>query len=710
MQRFCLIVIATFVLHLPHPQSDASEINLTLRYQVETSEGSGRYHRLFRTESWKPEETAIIVCDVWDYHHCLNAVRRLEEFGPRLNEVLDDARNRGVTIIHSPSDCMPAYEGHAARQRTLAIPRAKVLPPDIRAWCSRIPVEERAVYPIDQSDGGEDDDPAEHAKWAAKLKSLGRNPGLPWQRQSDMITIDSGRDFISDRGDEVWSILEHRGIRNVILTGVHTNMCVLGRPFGLRQMVRNGRNAVLMRDMTDTMYNPQRWPYVSHFEGTDRVISHIEKFVCPTITSDQFLGGNPVRLKHDNRPHVAIVIAEDEYETDRTLPEFASQHLGRDFRVSLIFGSDKERNDIPGLEALNDADVMLVSVRRRLLPAASMKLVKDFVASGKPVIGIRTASHAFSLRKGEVPEGLADWPEFDAAVFGGNYHGHHGKSLKSSVYAAPTVANHPLMREGNLDSFPQAGSLYKTSPLAKGTHLLLTGVIENQPPEPIAWTYQRADGGRSFYTSLGHPGDFENPAFVRLLVNALHWATERPLPKNIALATGDYRKHWSTMPVPATWASGSEGVLVDYNGVAWYRCVIRIPADWASNTQSKSPDTAAVLSMQAPLAGDEVDIWLNGHRLNWDSSGALGAMVESRFINPGDDNLLVVRLRFASGPRGLTTAPTLHAHGKGGISLKGRWQFRTGDDPGWSNMPLSAKFGGATDMYFDRMISADESK
>ena len=67
---------------------------------------------------------------------------------------------------------------------------------------------------------------------------------------------------------EVWNILTSRHIKNVILTGVHTNMCVLGRPFGLRQMARNGKNVVLMRDMTDTMYNPKRWPYVSHFEGT----------------------------------------------------------------------------------------------------------------------------------------------------------------------------------------------------------------------------------------------------------------------------------------------------------------------------------------------------------------------------------------------------------------------------------------------------------
>ncbi|HVW02712.1 MAG TPA: hypothetical protein VHB77_20310, partial [Planctomycetaceae bacterium] len=177
---------------------------------------------------------------------------------------------------------------------------------DIASWCSRIPAEEQALYPIDQSDGGEDDDPREHADWAAKLKSLGRNPGMPWKKQSPLITIDADRDFITDRGDEVWSILEARGIEHVILTGVHTNMCVLGRPFGLRQMARNGRDVVLMRDMTDCMYNPQRWPYVDHFTGCDLIISHVERYICPTITSDQLLGGKPFRSQSDRRGEVDV--------------------------------------------------------------------------------------------------------------------------------------------------------------------------------------------------------------------------------------------------------------------------------------------------------------------------------------------------------------------------------------------------------------------
>ncbi len=128
---------------------------------------------------------------------------------------------------------------------------------------------------------------------------MGRNPGMPWKKQSDLITIDPQRDYITDRGDEVWKILERNAIKNVILTGVHLNMCVLGRPFGLRQMVRNEKHVVLMRDMTDSMYSPQSWPYVDHFTGHDRVLAYLEEHICPTITSDQFLGGEPFRWKAD---------------------------------------------------------------------------------------------------------------------------------------------------------------------------------------------------------------------------------------------------------------------------------------------------------------------------------------------------------------------------------------------------------------------------
>ena len=270
--------------------------------------------------------------------------------------------------------------------------------------------------------------------------------------------------------------------------------------------------------------------------------------------------------------------------------------------------------------------------------------------------------------------------------------------MKSTVQFAPQSAEHPVAG-GIKNDFPQSGSLYRTSPLAKGATALLIGSIEGLPSEPVAWTFKRADGGRSFYTSLGHPGDFDNPSFVRVLLNGLHWATDLAIPQDVALSSGDYRKHWSTMPVPSTWAAGSNGVLKDYDGVAWYRCVVRVPGNWIprrKDDKDKTLATGPTLAMQAPRAGDEISAWVNGNAMWGVSSAGLGLNTFANAWIPDDANLIVIRVKFGKGPRGLHTAPMLPS-----LPLKGRWQFRIGDDPSWSNMPLPAKFGGSTDMYFE---------
>jgi nicotinamidase-related amidase len=291
-----LTLISVLVTLAAAAQENGPPLPFTQRYRVLLKNDA--YEARTKEVLWQPAQTALIVCDMWDAHHCLNAVRRVEELAPVMNQVLVKARSRGVLIIHAPSSCMETYRDHPARKRAQAAPRAKSLPKEIDQWCTKIPAEEKGTYPIDQSDGGEDDDPQEHAEWAAKLKAKGLNPLAPWKAQYAGLHIDD-RDAISDSGVEIWNLLEERGINNVILVGVHTNMCVLGRPFGLRQMVKNGKNVVLMRDMTDTMYNPKRAPFVSHFRGTDLIIEHIEKFVCPTVTSDQVIGGKAFRFKGD---------------------------------------------------------------------------------------------------------------------------------------------------------------------------------------------------------------------------------------------------------------------------------------------------------------------------------------------------------------------------------------------------------------------------
>ncbi len=206
--------------------------------------------------------TAIIVCDMWDGHWCRGAAERVDAMAPRMNAVLKAARGRGALIIHAPSDTLKAYEGAPARRRILDAPRVE--PPAPREHPD-------PVLPIDDSDGGPD---TGETPWYAA-----------WTRQHAAIEIDQERDVISADGREIYSYLRYRDIQQVVIMGVHVNMCVLGRSFGIKNMVRWGVEIALARDLTDAMYNPAMSPYVSHDEGTRLVIEFIEKFWCPTIAS-----------------------------------------------------------------------------------------------------------------------------------------------------------------------------------------------------------------------------------------------------------------------------------------------------------------------------------------------------------------------------------------------------------------------------------------
>ena len=219
--------------------------------------------------AWKVSESAIIVCDMWDDTWCRAAARRVNEFAPRMNEVVRAARALGVQIIHAPSNTMDFYDGTPQRRRMIETLYTEP-PVKIQRWCYLEP-EKEVRLPIDDSDGG-CDDPDDPKSYPA------------WSRQHPAIEI-AEYDGVSDNGQEIYNLFEELGIKNVVMMGVHTNMCVLGRPFGIRQLTKLGKNVVLARDLTDAMYDPRDFPYVSHQRGTEMVVEHIERHWCPTIDS-----------------------------------------------------------------------------------------------------------------------------------------------------------------------------------------------------------------------------------------------------------------------------------------------------------------------------------------------------------------------------------------------------------------------------------------
>ncbi len=232
-----------------------------------------------------------------------------------------------------------------------------------------------------------------------------------------------------------------------------------------------------------------------------------------------------------SKPHLVIVMAEGEYKTDRTLPPFAKSNLQPDFRVTLLFASEDNPNAVPGLEAIKTADVVLLSVRRRPLPPNQLATIRAYIEQGKPLVAMRTSSHAFCLRNQPPPAGLAEWPDFDQQILGCHYHNHHGNSVKTYVYAIDKLTEHPILRGVSSGEFRVFGSLYQSLPVADSATILMMGRAEDiTPHEPVAWTNIPQTGGRVFYMSLGHPQDFSLPDFVRLLRNGIYWAAGLPTP------------------------------------------------------------------------------------------------------------------------------------------------------------------------------------
>ena len=233
------------------------------RQELQRDEGGHAYwQELSESVEYPCSQSALLLCDMWDRHWSRGATERVDAMVGRMQEVVAHARERGVLIVHAPSDTMDFYEGTLARQRVLAC--TPVEPPEEAE-------RDDPPLPVDASDDGSD--------------TGDTDPHKAWSRQHAAIEIDQERDVISDDGRQVYSFLRGRGISRLLIMGVHTNMCVLGRSFAIKQMVKWGMSVSLIRDLTDTMYNPARPPYVSHDEGTRLVVEVIEKFWCPTVLS-----------------------------------------------------------------------------------------------------------------------------------------------------------------------------------------------------------------------------------------------------------------------------------------------------------------------------------------------------------------------------------------------------------------------------------------
>ncbi len=246
-------------------QQGGRETRLQFRTRVQPFHDGGPWSEANFEASIVNAKTAIVITDMWDKHWCAGATKRVAQIAEKMEPVLESARRAGILIIHAPSETMSFYANAPGRRLAKNAPEAAP-PPELKF--------EDGPLPIDDSDEGCD--------------TPGDKPHQAWTREISTLTIAPG-DVISDKGSEIYNVLKERHIDTILYMGVHANMCILNRSFGIRQMSRWGFHCILVRDLTDAMYNPASRPYVSHAAGTELVIEHIEQYWAPTATSSDLL-------------------------------------------------------------------------------------------------------------------------------------------------------------------------------------------------------------------------------------------------------------------------------------------------------------------------------------------------------------------------------------------------------------------------------------
>lgn len=256
--------------------------------------------------------------------------------------------------------------------------------------------------------------------------------------------------------------------------------------------------------------------------------------------------------------HIVLVSGDEEYRSEEALPQLAKILAARHgFKCTVLFAIEPEdgtinpeRSNIPGLEALSSADLLILFTRFRDLPEQQMRYLVEYIESGRPIIGMRTATHAFNIAEGK-PYAKYSWRSreweggFGRQVLGEtwiSHHGQHGKQATRGIVVREE-ADHPILRgieDG--DIFGPTDVYGVRLPLPGDSRPLVLGQVvdgmdpddppaegeQNDPMMPIAWikSYETPDGKRArvFTTTMGAAQDLLSEGLRRLLVNAAYWA------------------------------------------------------------------------------------------------------------------------------------------------------------------------------------------
>jgi type 1 glutamine amidotransferase len=254
--------------------------------------------------------------------------------------------------------------------------------------------------------------------------------------------------------------------------------------------------------------------------------------------------GHQATAQTKKHPLIVFVTGDHEYSGEFTLPLIAAElekNYGFRTKVLKAYPNQNAEKDIPGLEALHEADLAVFYLRWRQLPPEQLEHIDKYLKSGKPVMGFRTTTHAFNFSKGDASERWNAFGEFALNAppgWGGKAaHTHYGHESSTDVSVIEKALNHPILT-GVAPNFHVRSWLYRVLPdyPTKGSEWLLMGKSVNPDKaaieNPVAWTGTNSFGAKVFTTTMGHPEDFQIEAFQRLVINAIHWELGKKVPKN----------------------------------------------------------------------------------------------------------------------------------------------------------------------------------
>ena len=208
---------------------------------------------------------------------------------------------------------------------------------------------------------------------------------------------------------------------------------------------------------------------------------------------------------------VCILSGCPTYKSEESLPPF-QQWLEKNYDVKCTRIA-RTGHEFPDLQKLDECDVLLVFFKRMELKGEQLDRFKKYATSGKPIVAVRTASHA-----------VQSWLDFDREVLGGNYHGHYEPNTECKLAATSGGRKHPILDGVELTTVKDA--LYKNDGHADDIQVLVEGAISNTPSEPVAWT-RRSKRRPSFLHVARREDTFQLPGFRRMLANALFWTAQR---------------------------------------------------------------------------------------------------------------------------------------------------------------------------------------